>query len=246
MENKGRKIIITGGAQGLGKHLAEHLNRRGHQVIVLDIKAFCNIPMAYRQIIQDYYEVDLSDLTAVGKTMEYIIKKHKYIDVLINNAAFRFFKDYMDFSEDEIQKYIAVNFTTPILIIKKIFPYMEASGYGRIINISSRGGFHGYRTGSMYSSTKGALIRFTEAFGMELNGSKGDVTVNVICPDSFSSLNGEKYCGYDHIMNSIAKHIDRILDSDLNAAVIPVFLPRAKFLEIMRQFKDVLLWLKKN
>jgi len=165
---------------------------------------------------------------------------------LINNAALRFFRNYIDFSEKEVHEYVAVNFTAPILMIKRIFPLMKKSEYGRIINISSIGGFHGYTTGSMYSSTKGALIKFTEAFGMELNGSKGDITVNVICPDSFSSVSGEKYYGYDHIVNSIVKHIDKILDSDLNAAVIPVFLPRTRFIEIMRNFKEILLWLRRN
>jgi 3-oxoacyl-[acyl-carrier protein] reductase len=246
MEDKIRKIVITGGAQGLGRRITEHLSRRGYRVIVLDIKPFSDIPSAYRKRIDRYYEVDLSDLMAVSKTIDRIIKKHGSIDVLINNAALRFFRDYMDFGEEDIQKYIAVNFTAPILMIKKILPVMIKKGYGRIINISSKGGFHGYRTGSMYSSTKGALIKFTEAFGMELNGNKGNVTVNVICPDSFSSLEGEKFCGYDQIVNSIVKHIDRILDSKINAAVIPVFLPKTIFVEILRYFKDALSLLRKG
>jgi len=246
MENKGRNTIITGGAQGLGKRIAEHLSRSGHRIIVLDIKAFDDVLPAYRRVIEDYYRVDLSDLTAVSRTLDDVINKYKCVSVLINNAALRFFRDYPDFSEEEVEKYITVNFTAPILIIKRIFPIMVKHGYGRIINISSRGGFRGYRTGSMYSSTKGALIRFTEAFGMELNGNEGAVTANVICPDSFSSLRGEKYDGYDYIINSIVKHIDKILNSNLNAAVIPVLLPRSKFLEIARNLKDMLLFLGGN
>ena len=246
MENKCRKTIITGGAQGLGKYIAEHLSRRGHRIIVLDIKAFSEIPPAYKKIIEDYYEIDLSDLGALTETLEHIIKKYESVDVLINNAALKFFKDYMKFSEEDIQKYVTVNFMAPILITRQVLPLMNERGYGRIINISSKGGFHGYRTGSMYSSTKGALIRFTEAFGMELNDSKVDVTVNVICPDSFSSLSGEKYRGYSQIVNSIIKHIDRIIDSHLNGAVIPVFLPRTKFVEVMLRIREMLVLFRRN
>ena len=245
MRNKKRVILITGGAQGLGRYLAEHLFKLGHSIIILDIRSFERIPDSYGALMQDYYEVDLSDLMAAENILNIIIQKYKGIDVLINNASIRLFKNYLDFSDSEIERYINVNFKTPILLIKKLFPIMKKNGYGRIINISSKSGFSGYSSGSMYCSTKGALIKFSEAFGKELDVQKYNVTVNVICPDSFSTIGGEKLSGYNRIMNIIIKKIDGILLSDKNAETIPVLLKKSKCIELIRIFKQGFLLLTK-
>jgi len=79
---------------------------------------------------------------------------------------------------------------------------MKEKGYGRIINVASLSGFQGYKTGSLYCSTKAALIRFTESLGKDLEKRDSDVTANVICPDSFSSVEGEIYSGRDAIFQN--------------------------------------------
>ncbi|HEC93515.1 MAG TPA: SDR family NAD(P)-dependent oxidoreductase [Candidatus Atribacteria bacterium] len=245
MRDKKRIILITGGTQGLGMYLAKHLHKMGHTIIILGTRSFKNIPESYKKIIQDYYKIDLSDLTAVNIVLSNIIRKYKNIDVLINNAALRIFKNYIEFSEAEIERYINVNFKIPILLIRKIFPIMRKNGYGRIINISSKSAFWGYKSGSMYCSTKSALIKFTEAFGRELKVHNNNVTINVICPDSFRTVEGEWLKGCNRIMSLIAKNVDEILVSNRNAEVIPVLLPKTKFVEITHNCKKCLLWLIK-
>ena len=245
MRNKKRVILITGGAQGLGRYLAEHLFKLGHSIIILDIRSFERIPDSYGALMQDYYEVDLSDLMAAENILNIIIQKYKGIDVLINNASIRLFKNYLDFSDSEIERYINVNFKTPILLMKKLFPIMKKNGYGRIINISSKSGFSGYSSGSMYCSTKGALIKFSEAFGRELNVHNDNVTVNVICPDSFRTIGGEKLKGYDRIINIITKVVDSIMISYRNAEVIPILLKGKKYIKIVRELKNIFFGLVK-
>lgn len=245
MRNKKRVILITGGAQGLGKNLAIHLHKLGHKIIILDIQPFKSISDLYKEIIQDYYEVDISDITAVENVLNIIVQKYKGIDVLINNASLRVFKNFIDFNKTEIKRYININFKTPVLLVKNIFPIMKKNGYGRIINISSKSAYWGYSTGSMYCSTKSALVKFTEAFGRELNVHNDNVTINAICPDSFKTITGKKLKGYNYITALIIKTVDEILVSDKNAEVIPVLLKKTKLLEIMRGFKESILWVTK-
>lgn len=239
METNKRTILITGGAKGLGKYLAEHLSNEGHDIIIADIQPLENVPEVYRASIHDYFEIDLSDYDAAKSILENIMVKYKIIDVLINNASIRIFKDYVDFDELDIEKYINVNFRVPIFLIKKLYPMMKKNGYGRIINIASISAYKGYISGTMYCSTKSALVKFTEAFGRELKDCEDNVTVNVIVPDAFSTVEGEKLEGYDHITRSIAKTIDEMLVSDRNGQVIPVLMKRTKFVYFLSNLKQV-------
>ena len=244
VKNK-RIILITGGVHGLGRQLAEHLSRKGHEIIMLDIEAFTRLPNACKNIIRDYYEVDLAHLHAVNDTIDIILRKYERIDVLINNAALRIFKGFLNFNQLEIEKYINVNFKAPVLFIKKVFPFMKKNGYGRIINIASKSAFWGYSSGSMYCSTKSALVKFTEAFGKELNVHKDNVTINAICPDTFRTIEGKNLKGHDYIVDTICKTVDDILNSRRNSELIPILLMKTKLLEIGRDFKKHFLWLLK-
>ncbi len=243
-ENKGF-ALITGGAQGLGRYLAEYLHKRGYGLIILDIQSFETLPDSYREIIQSYYQVDLSDISLLNKIIDEILYKHAKIDVLINNASLRIFRVFLDFTDTDIKRYVDVNFRAPILLSMRILPVMRKYCYGRIINISSRSGFWGYKTGSLYCSTKSALIKFTEALGRELADNINDVTANVICPGSFSKTDHKKHKGYDRIMSSIAKTIDRIISSRRSGEVVPVLSKKNLLLEIFRDIKKNILWLMK-
>lgn len=245
MESKGKIVLITGGAQGLGRNLAEHFYKKGYSIIILDIQSFEDLSESFKEIIEDYYEIDLSDLSLLNQTIDELLVKHKKIDVLLNNASLRIFKDFVDFTESEIERYINVNLRAPLLLIKKIVPIMKQNGYGRVINISSKSAFWGYQKGSLYCSTKSALTRFTEAFGRELDVKKHNVTVNAICPDSFSTTDSRRLKGYRSITRIITNSIDDILLSQRNAEIIPILLPQNKLIQIIRDAKKNLFLLSK-
>ncbi len=223
MNLSAKNILITGGAKGLGSYLAHHLGSQGHQILVLDRTASEDLAPDYHKMLAEYLEVDLGDWPAVRDCVTRILTKHdKRIDVLINNAAIRSFEDFSAFDSVKIEQCIRVNFQTPVLLTHKLLPVMRQNGYGRIVNIGSRSGFRGYRSGSLYCSTKSALAVFTESVGCELAGSSDDITINAICPDSFRTLEGQNLPAFDETLATVARTIDAFLSSRRNGEVILV------------------------
>ena len=234
--------LITGGAEGLGRHLAIHLAGMGYQIIVFDIKAFTDLPCGYQDKIGAYYRIDLADISSLRRACDQVIHRHKRVDILVNNAAVRLFKNFSAFNEQEIAAYVNVNLVAPILLIKKFFPGMKAKGHGRIINIASRSAYWGYRTGTLYGSTKSALVNFTEAFGKELDVRRDNVTINAICPDSFSSMHGERFRNYDRLVTKIERLIEDLIASQRNAEVIPILLGKTKIDDYLRRILETSIW----
>ena len=160
MVDSAKNILITGGAKGLGAHLARHLSAQGHRILVLDRNAGGDLDPDYRETLTEYITTDLADWPAVRGCIARILAKHEgRIDVLINNAAARSFDYFSSFDTSEIEHCIQVNFKTPVLLAHELLPVMRQNGYGRIINIGSRSAFRPYPSGSLYCSTKSALAR---------------------------------------------------------------------------------------
>ncbi|MGD2087759.1 MAG: SDR family oxidoreductase [Candidatus Aminicenantes bacterium] len=242
MKEKKLNILITGGAQGLGKLISQNFSQKGHHVIIFDIIKYNNIENSYKRLIYDYINMDLSDVENLKKNLNYLINKYNKIDVLINNASLRIFKNFEIFTFQEINKALRVNLEAPLILINSIIPIMKQNNFGRIINISSRSGFWGFSTGSIYCSTKSALIKFTESVGKELERENADVTINVICPGSFSYKNGTKLKNYNTITKKVINIIGDLISSKDNAEVIPVLTKKDKVVEILYSIKQYCMW----
>lgn len=243
MYNDNKTVVITGGAKGLGNQVATCLRKEGHHVIVLDHNPVMEAGDTAENRKDNYYQVDVADWSAVNAVIDHIIERYRAVDVLINNVAMRMFKDFIEFDYDELRRYIALNLGVPILLTRRLLPIMQNKGYGRIINISSRSGFWGYQSGSMYCSTKSALILFTEGVAKELNVEKDNVTMNVICPDSFRNREGERLSHGDWVVETIARTISGLIDSKRNAEVIPIFRTRTKVIESLHCLRNHIIWL---
>ena len=235
--------LVTGGAKGLGREIAVNLVDQGYSVIIFDIERYDRLPVEYQNLITNYFEIDLANFAEVSSLLDRVLEKYPKIDVFINNAAMRLFKYFCEFNELEIDQYINVNYKIPILLTKRIYSVMKSYGHGRIINISSVSAFSGYSCGSMYCSTKCALTKFTESFSREIS-KEDDVTVNAICPDSFSTIEGRRLKGSTHIINSVNHAISRILVSSVNGQVLLILRKQSKLLWVMTELKKILvrLW----
>lgn len=240
MVDNAKNILITGGAKGLGAHLARHLSAQGHRILVLDRSAGRDLEPDYRETLTEYMTTDLADWPAVRDCIARILAKHEgRIDVLINNAAARSFDDFSSFDTSEIERCIQVNFKTPVLLAHALLPVMRQNGYGRIINIGSRSAFRPYPSGSLYCSTKSALAVFTESVASELAASGNKVTINAICPDSFQTREGEKLPRFEETLRTIAETVDGLLSSEKNGNVILIA-------SRTRRVADALLTLRKH
>jgi short-subunit dehydrogenase len=209
MIDSAKNVLITGGAKGLGAHLARHLSAQGHRILVLDRTASEDLAADYRETLTEYMTVDLADWSAVHDGIERLLAKHEgRIDVLINNAAAGSFDDFSAFNRAEIDRCIQVNFKTPVLLTHELLPVMKQNGYGRIINMGSRSGFRAYPSGSLYCSTKSALVVFTESVGAELEGAQH--AFDVFCSPRTS-----------HMLVAVLKFLDSVHASPASSVTPP-------------------------
>lgn len=223
MVDSAKNILITGGAKGLGAHLARHLSAQGHRILVIDRSPSQGLAPDYRKTLTEYMTADLADWPVVRDCIAQFVAKHdRRIDVLINNAAARSFDDFSSLDPSEIKRCIQVNFETPVLLAHELLPLMKQNGYGRIINIGSRSAFRAYPSGSLYCSTKNALVVFSESVGSELATSGHEVTMNAICPDSFHTREGDELPRFEVTLRTIAETVDSLLSSGANGEVIVV------------------------
>ena len=227
-------VLVTGGGRGLGKLIAERLFEQGHAIIILDRESFGSLDVSYSKKIKKYFEIDLSDVLKVNLVVDEILNAYSTIHVIINNAAIRDFKEFDSFSNDEISRIITANYAIPLTLVKRFLPVMAKQKFGRIITISSISGLQGYALGTLYCSTKSALITFTEALALELSHASKNITANVLLPDSFQTREGVRLKAYDYITNQVISLIDEFINGSANGKALVVATPIKKLTESLK------------
>jgi NAD(P)-dependent dehydrogenase (short-subunit alcohol dehydrogenase family) len=203
---KGRTVLYTGAAGGLGLDTTLLLIERGADVIALDNDdaKIANLLTASEGRGPGRLTVshtDLADLAALRATLDSLAESHGGIDVVINNAAVYPSKPFEDYTVEEHQFVQRINVDAGIVAVQAALPGMRAKGFGRIVNVSSITISGGWANLSPYVASKGALIGLTRAWAREF-GQWG-VTVNAIAPGAFPT-DAEKIHpdpeGYDHMV----------------------------------------------
>ena len=185
---KGRTVLYTGAAGGLGLDTTLLLLERGAHVIALDNDdaKIANLLTASEGRGPGRLTVshtDLADLAALRATLDSLAESHGGIDVVINNAAVYPSKPFEDYTIEEHQFVQRINVDAGIVAVQAALPGMRAKGFGRIVNVSSITISGGWANLSPYVASKGALIGLTRAWAREF-GQWG-VTVNAIAPGAF-------------------------------------------------------------
>jgi len=153
--------VVTGGGSGLGLSICQHLARQDHAVAVLDMDG-----EAAERVVGDLraegaqaiaVEVDVSDQSAVDASFDKVRAELGSIEILVTSAGISGFTPFEDITLDEWNRYVAVNLTGTFLCIQAAIPDMVASGWGRIVTISSAAGQVGALRQGHYSATKPKL-----------------------------------------------------------------------------------------
>jgi 3-oxoacyl-[acyl-carrier protein] reductase len=187
MHNK--RVLITGGAGGLGAKASWEFAAQGAQVIALDRggdigERLGAVGTAYGTVSGSvgWLDVDLADTTVLSDAIEAEIRRNGAFDVLINNAAIYPSKPFLDYADEELMQVHAVNTHAPLRLAQMLVPGMRSKGWGRIINISSITFHGGWGELLPYVTSKGALVGATRALAREL-GVHG-ITVNCVSPEA--------------------------------------------------------------
>lgn len=164
MEFADKVVIVTGGAHGIGKAIADSFAKEGAKVEVIDIAE------------GEHYVGDISKKEVLESFAAYVLKKHGHVDVLVNNAL-PIMKGIDDCSYEEFQYALAVGAMAPFYLAK-LFKDSFAEG-GSIINISSSRDRMSQPQTESYTAAKGAIAALTHALAVSLAGK---VRVNSVSP----------------------------------------------------------------
>jgi len=181
-----KTAIITGASRGLGKAMAKRLAADGAIVIVnyypgLDEEA----QEVVSEIVADGGQAtaiaaDVSSYEDVENMVKTVVKQYGKVDILVNNAAVYRSGLVHQINLADWDLVINTALTGTFYCTRAVVPYMLENKYGRIINISSGSGLHGFQGDSIYSAAKAGIIGFTKALTKKL--SKKGILSNVVVP----------------------------------------------------------------
>ncbi|MDX6599731.1 MAG: hypothetical protein QOE87_3618 [Gaiellales bacterium] len=175
-----RVVIVTGGAMGIGRAIAERLRDEGASVVVADLRG---AEAAAAEIGGLGLTVDVSSEADTEAMAAAALERYGRIDGLINNAGIYSSLEPKPFEEigvDEWRKVYDVNVLGMFLATRAVVPAMRAAGYGRIVNIASGTPYKGVPFLLHYVTSKGAVIAMTRAVAKEV-GADG-ILVNTVSP----------------------------------------------------------------
>ena len=164
MEFENKVVVVTGGAHGIGKAIAEAFSAEGAKVVVID-KAEGN-----------HYVGDISKKEVLEKFAGEVIRKYGHVDVMVNNAL-PLMKGIEECSYEEFQYALAVGITAPFYLTKLFLPYLTQGA--SIINISSSRDRMSQPQTESYTAAKGGIAALTHALAVSLAGK---ARVNSISP----------------------------------------------------------------
>ena len=166
---EGKRILITGGASGIGAATAARFLNEGSAVCVLDRDANGRSRIANElPKLAGVLDADVSDLKQVKRAFAEAIKLMGAVDVLINNAGISIRHNFLDITPEEWHKVIAVNLTGVFYVAQTAARHMMERGNGVILQTASTNGLVGQPYYADYNATKAGVIELTKSMALEL------------------------------------------------------------------------------
>lgn len=186
MTLEGKRALVTGAGQGIGRETAVLLAEEGADVAVADInaKTLEETAAEIRRMGRETAAIvaDVGDLGDIERMVTETTKALGGIDVLVNNAAITWHIQFMDIEESDWDRIHRVNAKGTFFVMQRVARQMIEQGHGgRIINVASLAG-QGWAgtSNAAYAASKGAVISMTRIAAHSLGGH--DINVNAICP----------------------------------------------------------------
>ncbi len=176
---KGRRILVTGAASGIGRSTAELFASEGAALGLVDREADA-LSLVARQLEARHAVLDLVDAEKIEPTVEQIASQLGGLDGVVNCAGIGVPNAIEITDIPLLAKFIAINFTAPYLVCRAALPHLRQVEGSTIVNIASgQGLLPTSPQNTAYAGTKGGLIAFTKSLAVEVAPK---VRANVVCP----------------------------------------------------------------
>lgn len=179
---KGKVILITGSARGIGAATAKLAHKRGATVILHGKTDSEQLKKLSKELGgAPTIACDVSDQNAVEKNVKAVLENIGKVDVLINSAGIVIPQSLLESDDAKWLEQFSVNVLGVVHFCKAVIPYMQANKYGRIVNVASKRGYHDDASarGIAYSATKAAVMNMTAAMAKNF---APDIAVNAVAP----------------------------------------------------------------
>jgi len=181
MSYKGKVVIVTGAASGIGRETAKAFLEQGSQVVIADNDETKGKKAAAELNCNSLYiHLDVADAESVKKMVAEVKKKFGRIDILVNNAGIFSRGNVITTSEEDWDKLLSINLKSMYLCSKFVIPVMLDNGSGVIVNVSSEAGLVGFPDQTAYNVSKAGVISLTKSLAVDF--SPRGIRVNVVCP----------------------------------------------------------------
>lgn len=183
---KGKVVVITGAASGLGRGLSVALARRGAHVVATDIdEAGLEQTLAQASGHVEVQTLDVARPGAVEALLKEVAGRHGQLDYVFNNAGFAIIGEVSDIPMPAWRKIVDVNLLGVVQGSLAAYAIMRRQGHGHIVNTASLAGLLGYPTMTAYAMTKAAVVSFSK--DLRLEAEAAGVKVTVLCPSFIES-----------------------------------------------------------
>lgn len=208
MAYQGKTIVVTGGAQGIGREIAWAYGKMGGSIIIADINRELGNKlqgeMEEAHIKASFLYTDVAKESDVKYMVAETLRLYNKIDILINNAAISYYsEDPLEMSLEKWNRIIGVNLTGTYLCSKHCSRAMKLQGGGNIINMASTRAFMSEAHTEAYSASKGGILSLTHALAISLG--KYGIRVNAISPGWIENQHYEQLRPIDHEQHPVGR-----------------------------------------
>ena len=236
----GKVTLVTGGAQGIGRAIAERFHAVGSIIYIVD----CNRQRGRETVDSmmarpgcpavDLIEADLSDPDAMKRIRETVEDGYRRLDVVVNNAGIEMEAPFEGLTSAQWERIMSVNLRAPLLLTQAVLHLFPPEG-GAIINISSVHAIRAFANSIPYACSKAGLLALTRNLALEL--ASRQIRVNAICPGYIDTQLWEDYLAHAEDRDRLAEEVRALhplgrrgIPNDVAGAALFLASPESSFM----------------
>lgn len=207
------KALITGASSGIGRDMARYLSKLGYDLVIVARRK--ELLEELKKDLQTNVEIEVMDVSTEENCYK-LFEKHKNIDLLINNAGFGVFGEFVETDLKKEISLIDTNIKAVHILSKLYVQEMNTRNSGKILNVASIAGFMTGPLMASYYASKNYVVALSAAINKELKKANSKVSISVLCPGpvntNFNDVAGVKFGVKSLSSEYVAKYaIDKVL-----------------------------------